>query len=125
MLLVFGACSDNDSKKFRLVSSKESGVTFSNNLRPTVDLNIFNYLYFYNGGGVAVGDLNGDDLLDIFFTSNQELDKLYLNKGEFKFQDITSEAGVGGLNHAWTTGVTMADVNNDGRLDIYVSYIGD
>lgn len=124
-LLVFGACSDNDSKKLRLVPSEESGITFSNNLRPTVDLNIFNYLYFYNGGGVAVGDVNGDDLLDIFFTSNQEADKLYINQGNFKFKDVTETSGVAGFPNSWSTGVTMADVNGDGKLDIYVCYVGD
>lgn len=118
------ACSGNSDKKFRLIPSSESGIHFKNTLTPTVDFNIFNYMYFYNGGGVAVGDINGDDLLDIYFTSNQEQNKLYLNKGNFKFEDITLNAGVEGFN-GWCTGVTMTDVNSDGKLDIYVSYIGD
>jgi hypothetical protein len=122
-LAAFG-CSERDHKKFRLVPSDESGVTFRNTLTESVEFNIFNYMYFYNGGGVAVGDLNGDDLADIFFTSNQEPDKLYLNQGSFKFNDVTEIAGVEGFK-GWTTGVTMADVNNDGKLDLYVSHLGD
>jgi hypothetical protein len=81
-------------------------------------------MYFYNGAGVAVGDLNGDDLLDIYFTSNQDPNQLYLNLGNLKFKDITEQAGVEGFK-GWATGVTMADVNNDGKLDIYVGYLGD
>ena len=118
------SCCGNRSKKFRLIPSSESGIHFKNTLTPSVDFNIFNYMYFYNGGGVAVGDVNGDDLLDIYFTSNQEQNKLYLNKGNFKFEDITLQAGVEGFN-GWCTGVTMADVNSDGKLDLYVGYIGD
>ncbi len=117
-------CSYTEDKKFRKIPSSESGIKFKNTLTESVEFNIFNYMYFYNGGGVAVGDLNDDDLLDIYFTSNQEPNKLYLNQAEFKFKDITADAGVEGFN-GWTTGVTMADVNNDGKLDIYVSYIGD
>lgn len=124
-LFIFAGCTKiNDNKKFRFVPSSESGITFRNQLKETVEFNIFNYMYFYNGGGVAVGDLNGDDLLDIYFTSNQESNKLYLNEGKLKFKDITEEAGVAGFK-GWSTGVTMADVNNDGRLDIYVCYLGD
>jgi hypothetical protein len=117
-------CSTKDEKRFRSVPSKESGITFRNVLKETVEFNIFNYMYFYNGGGVAVGDLNGDQLLDIYFTANQDANKLYLNEGHFKFKDITEVAGVEGFK-GWSTGVTMADVNDDGRLDIYVGFLGD
>ena len=124
-ILVIASCSKiSEDKKFRFVPSSESGITFKNELRETVEFNIFNYMYFYNGAGVAVGDLNGDDLLDIYFASNQNPNKLYLNQGNFKFKDITQEAGVEGFK-GWATGVTMADVNNDGRIDIYVGYLGD
>ncbi len=115
---------DDEQKKFRFVPSSESGIKFRNVLTETVEFNIFNYMYFYNGGGVAVGDLNGDNLPDIYFTSNQEPNKLYLNQGGLKFTDITEQAGVEGFK-GWATGVTMADVNDDGRLDIYVGYLGD
>src|SRR5687767_791864 len=81
------ACSQREEKKFRLVPSSESGVHFRNTLKESVEFNIFNYMYFYNGGGVAVGDVNGDDLPDIYFTANQEKNKLYLNEGNFKFRD--------------------------------------
>ena len=114
----------NKDKRFRIVPSSESGITFQNKLTESVDFNIFNYMYFYNGAGVAVGDLNGDELPDIYFTSNQESNKLYLNAGKFKFKDVTEIAGVAGSD-SWATGVTMADVNGDGKLDIYVSYVGD
>ncbi len=122
-LVVTMRCSNKD-KRFRIVPSSESGITFQNKLTESVDFNIFNYMYFYNGAGVAVGDLNGDELPDIYFTSNQESNKLYLNAGKFKFKDVTEIAGVAGSD-SWATGVTMADVNGDGKLDIYVSYVGD
>lgn len=118
------ACGDESAKKFRLVSSGESGITFKNQVTETVDFNIFNYLYFYNGGGVATGDVNGDGLLDIYFTANQQDNKLYLNQGNLKFKDVTEASRVEGFK-GWATGVTMADVNGDGKLDIYVSYLGD
>ncbi|HYF70029.1 MAG TPA: VCBS repeat-containing protein [Ohtaekwangia sp.] len=123
LLAVLASCSKGKTK-FRLVPSDESGITFRNTLNETVDFNILNYMYFYNGGGVAVGDLNSDDLPDIYFTGNQVPNKLYLNAGNFKFKDVTDRAGVAGFN-GWCTGVTMADVNSDGLLDIYVSYLGD
>jgi enediyne biosynthesis protein E4 len=122
-LIVTMGCGNKD-KRFKIVPSSESGITFQNKLTESVDFNIFNYMYFYNGAGAAVGDVNGDELLDIYFTSNQESNKLYLNAGEFKFRDVTEIAGVAGSD-SWATGVTMADVNGDGKLDIYVSYVGD
>jgi enediyne biosynthesis protein E4 len=117
-------CSGDSDKKFRLVPAAESGIEFSNTLKESVEFNIFNYMYFYNGGGVAVGDVNGDELPDIYFTANQAPNKLYINRAGLRFKDVTSDAGVEGFN-GWTTGVTMADVNSDGKLDIYVSYLGD
>ncbi len=117
------SCSSDD-KRFRLVNSKESGITFKNTLTESLEFNIFNYMYFYNGAGVATGDMNGDGLLDIYFTSNQEPNKLYLNQGNFKFKDVTETAGVEGFK-GWATGVTIADVNSDGKLDIYVGFLGD
>lgn len=122
-VFLFTTCNNSD-KKFRLVSSSESGVTFENKITSTAEFNILNYMYFYNGGGVATGDFNGDQLPDIYFTANQEDNKLYLNKGSLKFEDVTETANVAGFN-GWTTGVTTADVNGDGKLDIYVSYLGD
>lgn len=121
---LLASCGRKSDKRFRRVPSSESGIHFRNVLTETVDFNIANYPYYFNGGGVAVGDVNGDRLLDVFFTSNQEPDKLYLNQGNFKFKDVTEAAGAEGFK-GWATGVTMADVNSDGKLDIYVSYLGD
>jgi hypothetical protein len=100
-----------------------TGVRFINRVEDTPEMNVFTYRNFYNGGGVAVGDLNGDGLPEVMLTSNLHGNRLYLNKGHFQFQDITDEAGVGGKGY-WATGVTTADVDGDGRLDIYVCYAG-
>ena len=124
-LIMVVSCDDvQEQRRFQKIEPEFSGVHFANNLKETPLTNIFNYMYFYNGGGVAVGDINGDDLPDIYFTSNQENNVLYLNKGDFKFEDITEKAGVQG-EKGWATGVCMADVNGDGLLDIYVSQVGD
>ena len=109
---------------FQLMDSTETGVDFVNDLNYDHEFNVYKYRNFYNGGGVALGDINNDGLLDIYFTSNLESNRLYLNKGGFKFEDITNTAQVGGTK-AWSTGVTMVDINADGYLDIYVCNSGD
>ena len=105
---------------FESIESNFSGVDFVNQLAYKPYLNIIEYLYYYNGGGVAVGDINNDGLEDIFFTANQEIDRLYLNMGNLQFRDITRQAKLD-LSPSWSNGVTMDDVNNDGFIDIYVS----
>jgi hypothetical protein len=116
--------SGNDNQLFTLLGSKSTGIDFVNNVIDGEKFNIFTYRNYYNGAGVAIGDINNDGLPDIYFTANQQKNKLYLNKGNFVFEDITEKAGVGGTK-AWSTGVTMADVNGDGFLDIYVCNAGD
>ena len=118
LILLFPATSR--IKCFTVLSSSQTGIDFKNILSDNQNLSILNYIYYYNGGGVAIGDINNDGLPDIYFTSNSKgNNKLYLNKGNFKFEDITANAGVAGTSD-WCTGVTMADVNGDGLLDIYV-----
>ena len=107
---------------FERRATEHTGVTFTNELAESPTLNILNYLYYYNGGGVAVGDVNGDGRVDLYFTANEGANALYLNQGNFRFEDATEAAGVAGTAD-WSTGVTMADVNGDGRLDIYVSIV--
>jgi len=108
---------------FQLLSSEETGIDFINTIQNKEEFNIFRYRNFYNGGGVGIGDINNDGLEDIYFTSNQGQNRLYLNKGNFQFKDITDQAKVGGTK-AWSTGVTFVDINNDGFLDIYVCNAG-
>ncbi|HKG68800.1 MAG TPA: VCBS repeat-containing protein, partial [Segetibacter sp.] len=109
---------------FTLVPSAETSLNFANNLTYTEEFNPYTFRNFFNGGGVAIGDINNDNLPDIFFCSNQQSNKLYLNKGNFQFEDITQKAGVSS-DGVWSTGVTMADVNGDGWVDIYVCKSGD
>ena len=133
ILIALGGCSDQTKeatvappaggKLFTLLPSSYTGVTFANRLAETRDFNVFTYRNFYNGGGVALGDLTGDGLPEIVLTSNQGGPRLYLNLGHFHFRDVTKEAGIEETGR-WTTGVTLADVNGDGRLDIYVCHAG-
>ncbi len=105
--------------KFKNIPITESNIKFRNEVIENNVFNFFNYIYIYNGGGVAIGDINNDGLKDIYFSSNQGSNKLYLNKGKLKFEDVTKEFGVED-NMGWSTGVSMIDINNDGWLDIYV-----
>ncbi|MEO0582859.1 MAG: VCBS repeat-containing protein [Bacteroidota bacterium] len=128
LLFFFSGCDKEASQEaplFELLSQESTGVDFVNQLTDTRTFNILNYLYYYNGGGVAVGDVNNDDLPDLYFTGNMVSNKLYLNKGNLQFEDATVAAGVGGpVENSWATGVTMVDINADGWLDIYVNYLG-
>ena len=127
ILIVLSSCSKDidtpDTKVFNQVQPSESGIDFANRLVENDTMNYFNYTSIYMGGGVSTGDINNDGLIDVFFTGNQVENRLYLNKGNLKFEDITESAGVGGDNR-WYTGSSMADVNGDGYLDIYCAVAG-
>jgi len=119
------SCGFNGKKKlFRLLDSKVTGITFSNTLEETHQMNVIEYQDFYSGGGVAIGDIDNDGLSDIIFTGNQIGIVAYKNLGGMKFEDITNRAGLSGLIRGWFTGICMADINNDGFLDFYVSKSG-
>ncbi len=128
-LLILVSCDSgkwkaNKNTLFQLLPASETGIDFNNLVTDTKDFNIFKYRNFYNGAGVAIGDINNDGKPDIFFTSNQHENRLYLNKGNWKFEDITKKAGISSTHH-WHTGVTMVDINGDGWLDIYVCNSGE
>ena len=123
LVLALSACGKKDVTQFTLINPDESGLLFRNELVETQHNNIMTYEYSYNGGGVAVGDINGDSLADVFFTGNTVPNKLFINKGDLRFQDVTDATRTAGRND-WATGVSMADVNGDGWLDIYVCYSG-
>ncbi|HTE08758.1 MAG TPA: VCBS repeat-containing protein, partial [Flavitalea sp.] len=120
VLVVLNSGCDNEPQ--RLFSSLDPGDTnieFKNELFEGELLNVMNYSYFYNGGGVAIGDINNDGLQDILFTGNMVKNRLYLNKGDLQFENITDKAGIA-EKQGWCTGATMVDINGDGKLDIYI-----
>lgn len=121
-LLLLWSC-DNKSKRFELMKPNVTGVVFSNELSYTEAFNPYTYRNFYNGAGVALGDINNDGLIDIYFTGNLVDNALYLNRGDFKFEDITETAGVA-CENIWSSGATFVDINQDGWLDLYVCKSG-
>ena len=121
-LFCISAC-EREQPLFTLIPPSKTGISFVNSIVEQESFNVLEYEYFYNGAGVAAGDINNDGLPDLFFTANLQPDKLYLNLGNWQFEDITEQAGIRYFP-TWTTGVTMADVNGDGWLDIYVCRSG-
>jgi hypothetical protein len=129
LLICISSCKSGHSgsgqnQLFSLLNSKTTGIDFVNQLEYTEQFNTYTYRNFYNGAGVGIGDFNNDGLPDLYFCANMAGNKLYLNKGNFQFKDITVAAGVG-CNRSWSTGVSIADVNGDGWLDIYICKSGD
>ena len=124
VFIIFSCESKKEDTLFDLLDPNISGINFQNNLKFDNDFNVYKYRNYYNGGGVSIGDIDNDGLQDVYMTSNLNTNKLYKNMGDMKFLDITEKANVGGKK-AWSTGVTMVDINHDGFLDIYVCNSGD
>jgi enediyne biosynthesis protein E4 len=122
-LIFLISCSRQPEPVFSLLSWEHTNIDFVNEVEDTIEFNILNYLYFYDGAGVAVGDINNNGMPDLFFVGNEVENRMYLNKGDFVFEDITHAAGVAGDPGSWSKGAAMADVNGNGYLDIYVSRV--
>ena len=118
-ILIISGCSNRSNKRFDILSSKKTGIEFNNAIVSNDIFHILNYEYFYNGGGVGIADFNNYNLLDIFFSGNVVDNKLYLNKGDMKFQDVSDMAGISSPGK-WNTGISVVDINNDGFQDIYI-----
>jgi hypothetical protein len=126
ILILIPACSHPphvENPAFEVMDNKQTGLDFSNTLHPTRDFNVFDYMYYYNGGGVGAGDFNNDGKIDLFFAASQGPNRLYLNEGGLHFKDVTAEAGIP-QDNGWSTGVSVVDINNDGLLDIYICRVG-
>jgi hypothetical protein len=124
LTILLSGCQKKELKRFIKLDASKTGIDFVNKLTETPELNILNYLYFYNGAGIAAADFNNDGLVDLYFTANQGEDQFYLNLGGMKFKNITTASQIKNQGN-WTTGVTHVDINNDGLLDIYVCKVGD
>ena len=107
---------------FTLLTGDQTGLDFENKLDLTTQMNIFKYMYFYNGGGVGIADFNNDGKKDIFFTGNMVENEMFINEGNFKFKDVTNKAGIK-KDASWSNGVSVVDINNDGMMDIYISQV--
>ncbi len=125
VLLFCIACRNKEEHKtlFDVIPAAQTGIDFNNKLTPLPELNMLKYMYFYNGAGVGAGDFNNDGRIDLFFAGNQVSNKLYLNKGQLQFKDVTQQSGIPD-DKGWSTGVSVVDINNDGLLDIYVCRVG-
>ncbi|MFM7671977.1 MAG: VCBS repeat-containing protein [Bacteroidota bacterium] len=125
MAILAGGCSSNRSKKgwFDVLDAKRTGIEFTNKLTPTPEFNLFSYMYYYNGAGVGSGDLNNDGRIDIYFSANQGPHALYLNQGDMRFEEVHEKAGIPNTGY-WNTGVSLVDINADGKLDIYLCAVG-
>ncbi len=117
------SCEKSSNEEYQFIIKNETGIFFSNDLESSPDLNLFNYLYFYNGAGIGAGDFNNDGYIDLYFTSNLGRNKMYLNQGGFKFKEIEIDSEPRNLENKWSNGVSVIDINNDGLLDIYVSQV--
>lgn len=122
ILLLLWSCNKKPSGCFQLLDASLTGIDFNNNIEENDSINVFQYMNIYTGAGVAVGDINNDGLTDVYFSGNMVTGRLYINKGDFKFEDISEQAGL--INKRWGTGATMVDINQDGYLDIYVCVSG-
>ena len=122
MLFFFSSCSQDKNTLFKLLPASQTGISFNNKLDESKEVNLLNFAPIYNGAGVALGDINNDGLEDIFFTGNSVSSRLYLNKGNMHFEDITSSAGV--ETSLWCNGVSIVDINADGYNDIYIAVSG-
>ncbi len=122
---VFFGCkhTGKEPELFEVLDSRYTSITFSNQLHPTAAFNLFRYMYYYNGAGVGAADFNNDGLTDLFFAANQGKNALYLNKGDLRFEEVTGKAGIPD-DGAWSTGVSVVDINNDNLLDIYICRVG-
>ena len=126
LLLLLFSCSQKktiQSPVFKVLESNYTGLNFTNKLVPTPQFNLFSYMYYYNGAGVGAGDFNNDGLIDLFFSANQGENKIFINRGKMKFEDVTKAAQIP-QDDGWSTGVSVIDINNDGLLDIYVCRVG-
>jgi enediyne biosynthesis protein E4 len=126
IILIISSCKSKEENKpamFEVLDNTATGINFTNKLTATPNFNMFKYMYFYNGAGVGAGDFNNDGLIDLFFASNQGENKLYINKGGMKFEDVTVAAHIPN-DGGWSTGISVVDINNDGLLDIYVCRVG-
>lgn len=128
LCLSIGCINKSDNQELRNVGfeeikARQSGIAFSNTITISDTFNYNTFPYIYMGGGVGLGDINNDGLTDVYLTGNMEPNKLYLNKGDMKFEDISSDLPIAG-DDRWYTGVTMVDINTDGWLDVYLSVSG-